>query len=97
MWVFLAFASIETRRGALLMIWGSVLFSIYCLPWSRFIKDVGWIQKVFLFHGWFWFVVMAAITLWYWMAFIWIDRHDAWPKPITEPEKQPHVEQADES
>ena len=97
MWVFLAFASIETRRGALLMILCNVLFSIYCLPWSQFVKDVEWIQKVFLIHGWFWFAVMVAMTLWYWMGFKWIDRHEAWSKSITDSEKQVPVVQVDES
>jgi hypothetical protein len=97
MWVYLAFASVETRRGALLIIWLNVLFAIYCLPWSQFITDVGWVRKVFLIDGWLWFVVMAAMTLWYWVSLKWIDRNEAWSKPIADSGEQVPVAQADES
>ena len=36
LWVFLAFSSIETRKGATRLIWASVFFTIYCLPWPLF-------------------------------------------------------------
>jgi hypothetical protein len=97
MWVYLAFASVETRRGALLIIWLNVLFAIYCLPWSQFITDVGWVRRVFLIDGWLWFAVMAAMTLWYWVSLKWIDSNDAWSKPIADSGQQVPVSQADES
>jgi hypothetical protein len=97
MWVYLAFASVETRRGALLVFGLNVLGTIYCLPWSQFIKDVGWVRKVFWIDGWLWFVVMVAMTLWYWVSLKWIDRHEAWSKPIADSGEQVPVAQADES
>ena len=85
-WVYLAFATIETRRGALWMVWCNVLFSVYCIPWSQYIKDGSWIRKIFLVEGWLWFAVMVAITLWYWAALKWIDRNHAWSDPIPDSE-----------
>ncbi|MCF7972516.1 MAG: hypothetical protein K9N55_01750 [Phycisphaerae bacterium] len=84
LWVYLAFANIETQRGALMMVWCNVLCSIYCIPWSQCIRDSSWIGKIFVIEGWLWFAVMAAITLWYWAGLKWIDRHDAWSQSLPE-------------
>jgi hypothetical protein len=38
LWVFLALSSIETRKGALLLIWSSIIFTLYCVPWVQFFE-----------------------------------------------------------
>jgi hypothetical protein len=48
LWVFLAFSSIETRKGALILIWSSLVFSFYCLPWANFFSGNEWVGKLFL-------------------------------------------------
>jgi hypothetical protein len=85
-WIYLPFAGIETRRGALWMIWCNILCCLYCIPWSQYIADVPWISRLFLIEGWLWFAVMVAITLWSWVALKWIDRNAAWSEPIAQSE-----------
>ena len=77
-WVFLALSSIETRKGALILIGISVLFSIYCLPWSTFTDSQIWVGKVFLINGWSWFAMMVPITVWYWVSMKWVDSNGGW-------------------
>jgi hypothetical protein len=77
-WVFLAFSSIKSRKGALLLIWSCVAFSIYCIPWSLTFTQQEWIQELFLIEDWSWFAMMLPITLWYWSSLRWVDRNSKW-------------------
>ena len=77
-WVFLAFSSIDTRKGALLLILSSVLFSIYSIPWSSLFTGAPWISSVFLIDDWSWVAMMVPITLWYWLSLKWVDNNSVW-------------------
>lgn len=77
-WVFLAFSSINTRKGALILIWSSLLFTLYCIPFTTFVSNKGWLAKLFLIDDWSWFAMMLPMTVWYWISLRWIDKHDAW-------------------
>jgi len=77
-WVYLAFSSITTRKGALLLILACIVFSIYCIPWGRLFTDQGWVSKIFLIEDWSWVAMMVPITLWYWVSLRWIDRNSGW-------------------
>ena len=77
-WVYLAFSSIATRKAALLMIWASLAFSIYCIPWSQFLAGRDWVVKIFLIEDWSWFAMMAPITFWYWISLRWVDNNSKW-------------------
>ena len=61
LWVFLAFSSISTRKGALILIYSCLLFSIYCIPWGQFFAGQGWIEKIFLIKDWSWFAMMVPV------------------------------------
>lgn len=80
LWVFLAFSAIETRKGALLLIWSCALFSLYCLPWNMMsgnsLGELG--QQIFLIDDWSWIGMMAPITLWYYASLKWMDKHEGW-------------------
>jgi len=77
-WVFLAFSSIATRKGALLLIRASGVFTIYCIPWPLFFTDQSWVAKVFLINDWSWFAMMVPVTAWYWISLKWVDKNSAW-------------------
>jgi hypothetical protein len=79
LWVYLAFSSIHTRKGALWLIGFSVAFSIYCVPWSRLFVSSDWVSRIFLINEWSWFAMMIPMTLWYWISLRWIDNnHVKW-------------------
>lgn len=78
MWVFLAFSSINTRKGAIILIWSSLLFTIYCIPFTKFVPNNGWLAKLFLIDDWSWFAMMLPMTVWYWISLKWIDKHGEW-------------------
>ena len=78
-WVYLAFSSIATRRGALSLIAACVVFSVYCIPWTGFFPQHDWIAQLFLIDDWSWFATMVPITAWYWMSLRWVDSHALWP------------------
>jgi hypothetical protein len=80
-WVYLAFSSITTRKGALLLIWASAVFSVYCIPWSLFAPNRDWVAAIFLIDDWSWFVMMALMTIWYWASLRWVDQHSGWKVP----------------
>ncbi len=80
-WVFLAFSSIKTRKGALILILSSVLFSIYSVPWSRLFTGESWISSVFLIDDWSWVAMMIPITFWYWLSMKWVDNNSVWAVP----------------
>ena len=77
LWVFLAFSSIKTRKGALILISCSVIFSLYCIPWPLFF-DADIIKTVFLIDDWSWIAMMAPIVLWYWISLKWVDNNIGW-------------------
>ena len=77
-WVYLAFSSISTRKGALILIWVSVAFSIYCIPWSQLFTDQTGLAKIFLIDDWSWFAMMVPVVLWYWLSLKWVDRSLGW-------------------
>lgn len=79
LWVFLAFSSINTRKGALALIWACVVFSLYCIPWPALFANRGWIAKLFLIDDWSWVAMMIPITFWYWISLRWVDHHSGWP------------------
>ena len=81
LWVFLAFSSIETRKGALRLLWACLIFSIYCIPWALFFVDSGWVATLFLIDDWSWIAMMAPIMLWYWLSLRWVDRNSGWSSP----------------
>ena len=80
MWVYLAFSSIASRKGALILTWSSLAFSLYCIPWDLLFPAQQWVARVFLIDGWSWFAMMIPITAWYWLALRWMDRRAMWPK-----------------
>ena len=78
LWVYLAYSSIETRKSALLLIWASLVFSVYCIPWTNYFVQPEWLGTVFLIDDWSWFVMMVPMTLWYWLSLKWIDKNQGW-------------------
>ena len=83
-WVFLAYSSIETRKVALWLIWGCVIFALYCIPWGTYFAKPTWLTKLFLIDDWSWFTMMVPITAWYWLSMRWIDKHSGWPDAARE-------------
>jgi len=85
LWVFLAFSAIETRKGALLLIWSCVVFSIYCIPWVLLLgESLGEFGKqVLVINDWEWLAMMIPLTLWYSISLVWMDKHEGWdPQPV---------------
>jgi hypothetical protein len=80
LWVFLAFSSIETRKGALILIWSSLIFSVYCIPWISFFNDYPWVAKLFLIEDWSWVAMMLPVVIWYWLSLKWIDKNSSWER-----------------
>lgn len=78
LWVFLAFSSIETRKGAIWLIWSSLIFSLYCIPWPLYFENESWIKQVFLIDDWEWFAMMLPMTIWYWLSMKWVDKNRGW-------------------
>jgi hypothetical protein len=78
LWVFLAFSSIETRKGALILIRSCLVFSFYCIPWSNYFNGNEWTSKLFLIKDWEWFTMMLPMTAWYWLSLKWVDRNCGW-------------------
>ena len=83
LWVFLAFSSIETRVGAMRLIWASIIFSIYCFPWPLFFSTQDLIINKVLIEDWSWFFMMLPIVAWYWISLRWMDNNLAW-EPVAE-------------
>ena len=77
-WVFLAFSSITTRKGALILIWACAVFSLYCLPWAQFFPGRAWVEKLFLIDDWSWIAMMVPILFWYAISLRWMDNNSAW-------------------
>ena len=77
-WVFLAFSSIGTRKGALILVWVCAAFAIYCLPWSLFFSDQDWVAGIFLIKDWSWFGMMVPVLAWYLISLRWLDQNNGW-------------------
>ena len=77
-WVYLAFSSIETRKGALLLILSNVLFSAYCIPWVNLYTESEWVAKLFLIEDWEWFTWSSPLSIWYWLGLKWVDKNRGW-------------------
>ena len=78
LWVFLAFSSIETRKGAMRLIGVCVVFTLYCIPWSLLFTGNDRVAKIFLIDDWSWLAMMVPIVLWYWLSLRWVDNNSAW-------------------
>ena len=78
LWVFLAFSSISTRKGALILTWVCFAFSIYCLPWVQFFPGQELVATLFLIDDWSWVAMMVPITIWYWLSLRWLDNNEGW-------------------
>lgn len=78
LWVFLAFSSIETRIGAVRLIWASVIFTVYCLPWPLFFSTQDLLINSILIEDWSWFAMMVPIIVWYRLSLSWMDTHAGW-------------------
>jgi hypothetical protein len=78
-WVLLAFSSIHKRKHALILIWASVIFTLYCLPLATFV-DNSIIKTLFLIDDWSWLAMMVPICIWYILCLRWMDKNHAWEK-----------------
>ncbi|MFT6051307.1 MAG: hypothetical protein ACI9B9_000947 [Halioglobus sp.] len=78
LWVFLAFSSISTRKGASLLILACLIFSVYCVPWSQFFSQQEWVSTLFLIDDWSWVTMMVPIMIWYCLSLKWMDDNSAW-------------------
>jgi hypothetical protein len=77
LWVLLAFSSIHKRKHAIILIWASILFTLYCLPWPTFINHEI-ISTLFLIDDWSWIAMMIPICIWYILSLRWMDQNTAW-------------------
>jgi hypothetical protein len=80
LWVYLAFSSINTRKGALLLIFACILFSIYCIPWSLLVTGSDLVESIFLINDWSWFAMMVPMVSWYILSFKWIENNCGWER-----------------
>jgi hypothetical protein len=78
-WVLLAFSSIHKRKHAIILIWASIFFTLYCLPWTTFFNNEI-ISTLFLIDDWSWLVMMIPICIWYILSLRWMDNNKAWEK-----------------
>jgi hypothetical protein len=78
-WVLLAFSSIHKRKHAIILIWASIIFTLYCLPWSAFINNEI-ISTLFLIDDWSWIAMMIPICIWYILCLRWMDNNNGWKK-----------------
>ncbi len=87
LWVFLAFSSIETPKGAKILIWACLAFTLYSLPFPLYFGDAmgEWGTDIF-FDDWWTFAMMVPISLWYILALKWMNQRDAWNPPAAETE-----------
>lgn len=83
-WVYLAFSSISTRKGAVSLIGACIVFSLYCVPWASIFAGRDWIERVFLIKNWSWFAMMIPVIFWYWISLRWVDKHSGWAGNVQE-------------
>ena len=77
LWVLLAFSSIQKRNHAIILIWASIMFALYCLPWASFTNNEI-VSSLFLIDDWSWIMMMVPICLWYILSLRWMDNNKAW-------------------
>ena len=70
-WVRCIVSRRAARNEVLIRCWFLVVASVLSLPFG--ISGYRW--------AWVSLAVMAETTIWGWLAFFWIDRHRAWPRP----------------
>ncbi len=78
LWVDLVFSVIDKRKHALWLIWASVAFTVYCVPWPKFIAEDHLLVPVLLADDWSWLALMVPILAWYLLALRWMDSTGAW-------------------
>ena len=66
LWVFLGLMSVETRKGAMTLVWFCLVAAFICIPVSWYLQD------------WSYAAMMFAITPWYWFSVKWVDRNASW-------------------
>ena len=76
-WVLLAFSSIQKRKSAIMLIWASIIFTIYCLPWANYINNEI-VVTLFLVDDWSWVAMMIPVCIWYFLCLRWMDHNKAW-------------------
>ena len=76
-WVLLAFSNLHKRKHAIILIWASILFTLYCLPLVKFV-DNDIVSTLFLIDDWSWIAFMIPISIWYLLSLRWMDKNDAW-------------------
>ncbi len=77
LWVLLAFSSIQKRKHAIILIWASILFTLYCLPLVKFTNNE-LVTTLFMIDDWSWLAMMIPICIWYILSLRWMDKNDAW-------------------
>jgi len=80
LWVLLAFSNIHKRKHAIILIWASILFTLYCLPVANFINNE-MISTIFLIDDWSWVAMMTPICIWYILSLRWMDNNKGWKEP----------------
>ena len=78
-WVLLAFSSIQKRKSAIMLIWASIIFTIYCLPWANYINNEI-VVTLFLVDDWSWVAMMIPVCIWYFLCLRWMDQNKAWER-----------------
>ena len=76
-WVLLAFSSIQKRKHAIILIWASIIFTLYCLPLVKFTSNE-LIATLFMIDDWSWLAMMVPICIWYILSLRWMDKNNAW-------------------
>ncbi len=76
-WVLLAFSAIHKRKHALILISASIIFMLYCFPFTKFI-DNEIVAKLFLIDDWSWIAMMIPVCIWYILSLRWMDKNNAW-------------------
>lgn len=72
MWVFLALASIDTRKIGMMLVWACLIFALGFLPLPLLLDNWTWLEVLE------WSGVLYPMTLWYWLSIRWVDKHSSW-------------------
>ena len=65
-WVFLGLMNVETRKGALILVYLMIVCSVASIPLSWYLAE------------WSWAAMMLPMGLWYWLCLRWADRNALW-------------------
>lgn len=79
LWVQLAWGNVGTRKLAMWMIFICIIFGFYCIPWTQYTNHP-LVAKLSLINDWSWALSMMPLTIWYWVAARWVDKHDGWER-----------------